>query len=132
MKAIVRYTLLRLLIFFGCIALLWLLGLRGRGQEPWLVVGGALLSMVVAAVVLRPYRAEYVAELADRVQRRRDRGTRAVRTGTDETVEDAWSEDASPGPAPQSGAEQSAPDAGTHPGRPDDPDDPDDPPERYR
>ena len=50
----VRYTLLRMLIFFGCLSLLWLVGLREPNELPWLVVIAALLSMVVSAIVLRP------------------------------------------------------------------------------
>ena len=40
----VRYTLLRMLIFFGCLSLLWLVGLREPNELPWLVVIAALLG----------------------------------------------------------------------------------------
>ena len=33
----VRYTLLRLMIFFGCLAALWLVGLREPTELPWLM-----------------------------------------------------------------------------------------------
>mgnify|MGYP006873853692 CR=1 FL=1 len=38
----VRYTLLRMLIFFGCLSLLWLVGLREPTELPWLVVTAAI------------------------------------------------------------------------------------------
>ncbi|OAB86294.1 hypothetical protein AWH69_13160 [Janibacter melonis] len=56
----VRYTLLRALVFLACLAALWLAGLRDRSEQPWLVVGAALLSMVVSFFVLRPFREDAV------------------------------------------------------------------------
>ena len=50
----VRYTLLRTLVFFGCLLILWLAGLRSRDQLFLLVAGAALISMVVSYFVLRP------------------------------------------------------------------------------
>ena len=50
----VRYTLLRFLVFFGCLALLWLVGLRAHDQRPWLLVGAAVLSTVISYFALRP------------------------------------------------------------------------------
>jgi heme exporter protein D len=78
-----RYSVLRLLIFFGCLALLWLLGLRDRSEQPWLVVGAALLSMVISAVALRPMRQQYIQDVSDRLRRR------SRRPHEDEDVEDA-------------------------------------------
>lgn len=83
----IRYTLLRFLIFFGCLVLLWLIGLRDPEELPWLVVGSALLSMVVSFVLLRPMRDQLVRDLeARRVARSEARGRR---DDTDEAVEDA-------------------------------------------
>ena len=81
-----RYSVLRLLIFFGCLALLWLLGLRDRSEQPWLVVGAALLSMVISAVALRPMRQQYVKDVSARLERR------SKRPHEDEEVEDAATE----------------------------------------
>lgn len=83
----VRYTLLRLMIFFGCLALLWLVGLREPTELPWLVVGAALSSMIISAIVLRPFRAEMIQQIQDRQAAKE--AARAARTDTDEAVEDA-------------------------------------------
>jgi hypothetical protein len=72
MAAVVRYTLLRLLITGGVVGALWLAGVRNA----WLLVllavlGGALLS----PFLLRKQRDEVAAALANRmqtVQQRRD------------------------------------------------------------
>jgi hypothetical protein len=82
---VVRYSILRLLIFFGCLGLLWLLGLRDRSEQLILLLGAALLSMVISFVVLRPYRQEYSRELSQRLERRAAAKTRAV---SDEEAED--------------------------------------------
>lgn len=80
-----RYTVLRLLVFFGCLLLLWLLGLRSLEQRPWLIVGAALLSMVVSYFVLAPFRQQTIEKISGRVEDRivSKRGAR------DEDVEDA-------------------------------------------
>ena len=83
----VRYTLLRMMIFFGCLALLWLVGLREPTELPWLVVGAALASMIISAVVLRPFRAEMIQQIQDRQAAKET--ARSARTDTDEAVEDA-------------------------------------------
>ena len=65
-----RYTLLRFLVFFGCLAVLWLAGLRDEEDMLILVVGAALLSAVVSFVVLRRFREDYSAQLATRLEER--------------------------------------------------------------
>ncbi|NYF97774.1 DUF4229 domain-containing protein [Janibacter cremeus] len=82
----IRYTLLRFLIFFGCLALFWLLGLRDGNELPWLAVLAALASMVISAVVLKPFRADMITQ----IEARREAKARAhaARTDTDEAVED--------------------------------------------
>lgn len=82
----VRYTLLRFLIFFGCLSLFWLLGLRETNQLPWLAVSAAIASMVISAIVLKPFRADMIQQLEGR--RERKQAERAERTDTDEAVED--------------------------------------------
>lgn len=89
MNAFLRYTVLRLLVFFGCLALLWLLGLRGGDQVLLLVVGAALLSMVVSFFVLKRFREEYSASVAQAIEQRS--AARRGRTGdarSDEEAED--------------------------------------------
>lgn len=83
----VRYTLLRMLIFFGCLALLWLVGLREPTQLPWLVVGSAIASMIISAIVLKPFRAEMIQQIQERQAAKAQ--AHAARTDTDEAVEDA-------------------------------------------
>lgn len=89
-----RYTLLRFLIFFGCLALFWLLGLRETNELPWLAVAAAISSMVISAIVLKPFRADVVRQLEERRAAKAE--ARAARTDTDEAVEDRAQEQSSP------------------------------------
>lgn len=89
-----RYTVLRLLVFLGCLALLWLLGLRGEEDLLLLVVGAALLSAVISYFALRRFREDYSAQLAARIDQR----TTAKRTGPAETPTDEDAEDAETSP----------------------------------
>jgi hypothetical protein len=58
-----RYSVLRLMIFFGLLCALWLLGLR-----TWLLLSVAALgSMAVSYFVLRGPRAQFSASIARRV-----------------------------------------------------------------
>ena len=89
-----RYSVLRLLIFFGVLSLLWLLGLRHQDQQWMLLVLSALISMVLSYFVLARFREESTAELARRIERRaeaKQTGKPAV-TGADEAAEDAEDE----------------------------------------
>lgn len=86
-----RYSVLRLLIFFGVLALLWLLGLRGSDQQWMLLVLSALISMVLSYFVLARFRQESTQQIAQRLERRaaaRQQHSGAVH-GTDESAEDA-------------------------------------------
>ena len=58
-----RYSLLRLLIFLGCVSLLWLVGLRDREELLLLVVIAALLSAVISYFGLRRFREEQTAKV---------------------------------------------------------------------
>lgn len=82
----IRYTLLRFLIFFGCLALFWLLGLRDTNELPWLAVLAAIASMVISAFVLKPFRADMIRQIEERRAAKAEK--RAARTDTDEAVED--------------------------------------------
>lgn len=88
----IRYTLLRFMIFFGCLALFWLLGLRETNELPWLAVAAAISSMVISAVVLKPFRADMVRQLEERQAAKAE--ARAARSDTDEAVEDRAAGDA--------------------------------------
>ena len=86
----VRYTLLRTLVFFGCLLILWLAGLRSRDQLFLLVAGAALISMVVSYFVLRPFREDYGRQIAEKLEHRAEQ--KAAERGakpSDEDIEDA-------------------------------------------
>lgn len=60
----VRYTLLRLLIFFGFLVLFWLIGLR---ENKVLLLGAAALASAAASyILLRDMRDEMTAKMMDR------------------------------------------------------------------
>ena len=83
-----RYTVLRLMIFFGFLCAWWLAGLRGEGQRWWLLVLSALSSMVVSYFVLQGPRAQFSATIARRVDERARRAERGATQGADENAED--------------------------------------------
>ncbi len=85
-----RYIVLRVLVFLASLALLWLLGLRGQDRLLLLVVGAALLSMVVSLVALRRFREDTSARIAQRLEHRAEgRRDRPRHAGADEDAEDA-------------------------------------------
>jgi Protein of unknown function (DUF4229) len=86
-----RYSVLRLMIFFGLLCALWLLGLR-----TWLLLGVAALgSMVVSYFVLRGPRAQFSANIVHHLDDRAERAQQARPHEIDEHVEDS---EASGGP----------------------------------
>ena len=90
-----RYSVLRLLIFFGVLSTLWLLHVRDQWM---LLVLSALISMVLSYFVLARFREESTRQLAERVQRRTEAKQAAAAAGTgtvhgrDEDAEDAEDE----------------------------------------
>jgi len=80
-----RYAVLRLMIFFGFLCALWLLGLNDESQRLWLVGISALGSMVVSYFVLQGPRAQFSARIARYVD---ERAGRAELARTDEIDED--------------------------------------------
>jgi hypothetical protein len=72
-----RYTVLRLMIFFGLLCALWLLGLRDVSQRWWLLGLSALGSMVVSYFVLQGPRAQFSTSIARRVDERSRRAQKA-------------------------------------------------------
>ncbi|MFN2320639.1 MAG: DUF4229 domain-containing protein [Dermatophilaceae bacterium] len=88
----IRYSLLRLLIFAVALYVFWLLGLRSETQLPYLVIAAALTSMVISYFALRPMREQFSAQLAHRVEQRT--AARAAKRGeADESAEDAEVDD---------------------------------------
>lgn len=84
--AMVRYLILRTMVFIGCLSLAWLLGLRDREDQVLAVIIAALASLVISAVVLKPFRQRASADIASRVDRRLERKRQ---DGADEAAEDA-------------------------------------------
>lgn len=91
MNAFLRYTVLRIMVFLGCLMLLWLVGLRGQDERVLLVVGAALLSMAVSFFALKRFRQDYSAELATTIEKRTT--GRRVKGGDARTDEDAEDEE---------------------------------------
>lgn len=72
-----RYTVMRLMIFFGCLVLLWLVfaALKIEGEDKPLVLIGAaaILSAGVSWFVLREPREQMSERIAEKVEARRAR-----------------------------------------------------------
>ena len=85
-----RYSVLRLLIFFGFVSALWLLGIR---DPVWLFITAALGSATLSYFVLAGPRAQLSAKIAHRVD---ERARRLDRGHPDEVDEDVEAGDSSP------------------------------------
>ncbi len=83
----VRYTLLRLMIFFACLLAFWLLGLRSQEQQVFLLLASALTSIVLSYFFLRRERDQFSERIAARIERRN--AARQAAVGLDEEAEDA-------------------------------------------
>lgn len=83
-----RYSVLRLMIFFGLLCALWLLGLRDPSQRWWLLGLSAVGSMVVSFFVLREPRAQFSASIVHRLDDRAERAEQARAHEVDEHAED--------------------------------------------
>ena len=82
----VRYTLLRILIFFGFLFLFWLIGLR---DNTVLLLGAAALASAAASyILLRGMRDEITARLVERHEARAE-GRQQPDPTSDEAAEDA-------------------------------------------
>jgi hypothetical protein len=85
---VVRYTLLRLLIFFGFLVLFWLIGLRDN--PILLLAAAALASAALSYILLRGMRDEITAGLIERHEARtRAKQDGDAAEGTDEAAEEA-------------------------------------------
>lgn len=78
MAPVARYTVLRLLVFFGCLSVGWLVGLRGF----LLLIVAAIASTVISFFALNHFRQETVDVVESRVERRRER-SKALREAED-------------------------------------------------
>jgi hypothetical protein len=81
---VLRYTLLRLLVFFGCLIGFWLLGMRN--DPALLLLVSAVASLVLSYFLLRRQRDEFAERIAARVEQRQQMRRQTI---TDEDVEDS-------------------------------------------
>ncbi len=85
----VRYSLLRILIFFGFLFLFWLIGLR---NNPVLLLGASAIASAAASyILLRGMRDEITAKLVDRHEAKLE-AKQQVDPTSDEFAEDAEDE----------------------------------------
>ena len=70
---VLRYSLLRLLLLFGCMLVLWLVGVR---NPVLLLLATAVSSIALSYVVLRGPREALARDLADHVDQRLARSNR--------------------------------------------------------
>ena len=82
-----RYTVLRLLIFFGCLVFFWLVGLRN--DQVLLLLVSAVVSVILSFFVLRSQRDRFSEQIADKIERRQEARRAAREAGELETDEDA-------------------------------------------
>jgi len=94
-NTVLRFTLMRLMIFFGCLLLFWLVGLRSQAQQPWLLLASAVSSVILSYFLLRRERDRMSENIAAKVERRQAARREGVH-GEDEDAEDA--EDAGTSP----------------------------------
>ena len=89
----VRYSLLRILIFFGFLFLFWLIGLR---NNPVLLLGASAIASAAASyILLRGMRDEITAKLVERHEAKLE-AKHAVDPTSDEFAEDAEDERPTP------------------------------------
>jgi hypothetical protein len=84
---VVRYSLLRILIFFGFLFLFWLIGLR---DSPFLLVGASAIASAAASyILLRGMRDEITARLVERHEAKAEGRRPEPDPLSDEAAEDA-------------------------------------------
>ena len=89
-----RYSVLRLLVFFGVAGVLWLLGLRDQEEMIVLVLLAGIISLGISAIVLKPFRDQASDEIARKVQERRARRAgHPTPADRDAAAEDAEADD---------------------------------------
>ena len=85
-----RYTVLRLLIFFGCLVFFWLVGLRN--DQILLLLVSATASVLLSFFLLRSQRDRFSEQIQDRMEKRQEAkrlAQGAVDPDSDEAAEDA-------------------------------------------
>lgn len=95
---VVRYSLLRILIFFGFLFLFWLIGLR---DNPVLLLGASAVASAAASyILLRGMRDEITSKLVERHEAKLE-AKQQVDPTSDEFAEDAEDERALPAEDPR-------------------------------
>jgi hypothetical protein len=87
---VLKYTVFRLLIFFGCLVFFWLVGLRN--DQILLLLVSAAASVILSFFLLRSQRDRFSEQIADRIEKRQEAKRAAREAGeldTDEDAEDA-------------------------------------------
>jgi hypothetical protein len=102
---VARYTVLRLLIFFGFVMLFWLIGLRDN--PVLLLAASAIASAALSYVLLRGMRDEMTAKLVERHEARLAAKSQVTGDEADEDAEIAGEDDAAR--SRSSGTSSSAP-----------------------
>ena len=92
-----RYSLLRIMLLFGCMLVLWLVGVR---NPVWLLFGTAVSSVALSYFVLRGPREALARQLAAKVDART---TRRLTDAEEEDLEVRGQEGDEPPAAPGSG-----------------------------
>lgn len=87
MNPLVKYSLARLVLFVAALAVVAYAGDAGRLRW-WSILLAAVISMLLAYVLLRPLREQAAEHLQNRVQSRLKDGPHGVGSG-DELAEDA-------------------------------------------
>ncbi len=87
-NTVLRFTLMRLMIFFACLLIFWLVGLRSPAQQPWLLLASAVTSVILSYFLLRHERDRMSEKIAEKVDRRLQARQDGVH-GEDEDAEDA-------------------------------------------
>ena len=87
-NTVLRFTLMRLMIFFGCLLVYWLVGLRSEAQQPWLLLAAAVTSVILSYFLLRRERDRMSERFAEKVDRRLQARREGI-GGEDEDAEDA-------------------------------------------
>ena len=85
-----RYTVLRLLIFFGCLLFFWLVGLRN--DQILLLLVSAATSVLLSFFLLRSQRDRFSEQIQARMEKRQEAkrlAQGAVDPDSDEAAEDA-------------------------------------------
>ncbi|HET8988332.1 MAG TPA: DUF4229 domain-containing protein [Humibacillus sp.] len=107
-----RYTVLRLLIFFGFVLLFWLIGLRDN--PVLLLAASAIASAALSYVLLRGIRDEMTAKLVERHEARLAAKSQVTGDEADEDAEISGQPTTAPDPTADADATAESPSEDRH------------------